>query len=62
MQLFCDEERVKMRDANPEAKFGELNTLFAAKWKLTPEADKERFQKARQVWQFECQKAETCSP
>lgn len=38
-----------MRAANPEAKFGELNTLLAAKWKSTPDADKERFQKAHHV-------------
>ena len=50
-----------MRDANPEAKFGELNTLLAAKWKLTPEADKERFQKAHQVRKFNCQNIEPCT-
>ena len=49
IQLFCDEERSKMKEANPEAKFGVLNTLLAAKWKLASDADKDRFKKAHQV-------------
>ena len=38
-----------MKEANPEAKFGELNALLAGKWKEASDADKERFQMAHQV-------------
>ena len=38
-----------MKEANPEAKFGELNSLLAAKWKAASNADKERFKQANQV-------------
>ena len=49
MQLFCDEERPKLKAAVPEAKFGELNGLLAAKWKDAEAADKERFHKMSKV-------------
>ena len=52
MQLFCDEARPEMKESNPEAKFGELNALLAAKWKAVSDADKERFKKAHQVRQI----------
>ena len=49
MQLFCDEERPKMKEVNPQAKFGELNTLLATKCKEVSDAYKERLQAAHQV-------------
>jgi len=42
-----------MKEANPEAKFGELNGLLAAKWKEASDADKERFQNVHEVSQHE---------
>ena len=48
-QLFCDEERPRLKAAVPEAKFGELNGLLAAKWKGAAAADKERFHKMCEV-------------
>ena len=49
MQLFCDEERPRLKAAVPEAKFGEVNGLLAAKWKDAAAADKERFHKMCEV-------------
>ena len=48
-QLFCDGERLKVKEAAPEAKFGELMSLLAAKWKEVSDADKERFEKMHEV-------------
>ena len=49
LQLFCDQERTQLKEANPEAKFGELNALLAAKWKEVSDADKKVFQTMHEV-------------
>ena len=49
LQLFCDKERTQLKEATPEAKFGELNALLAAKWKEVSDADKKAFQTMHEV-------------
>lgn len=49
LQLFCDKERTQLKEATPEAKFGELNALLAAKWKEVSDADKKVFQTMHEV-------------
>ena len=49
LQLFCDKERAQLKEANPEAKFGEVNALLAAKWKEVSDANKKVLQTMHEV-------------
>ena len=49
LQLFCDKERSQLKEANPEANFGELNALLAAKWKEVSNTNKKVFQEMHEV-------------
>ena len=54
LQLFCDKERPQLKEANSEAKFGELNALLAAKWKEVSNADKNSYQKMHEARSVMC--------
>jgi hypothetical protein len=49
MQLFCDEERGKIKGANPDAAFGTINCLLAAAWKEAGDDIKKHFMKKNKV-------------
>ncbi len=47
--IFCTEKRTEIKDANPEATFGELGKLLGAAWKEMSDKDKAPFTKAAEA-------------
>lgn len=41
--IFCDENRKKIKEDNPDIKFGEISKMLSEKWKNTNEEDKKIF-------------------
>ena len=49
MQLFCDDQRQNIKEDNPDAGFGAINSKLAAAWKEVSEEDKAKYNKQNEV-------------